>query len=183
MHPQQKSKFLSCFCDTIQQKQVTLVSINYQRGSCWILALYFPWRGCAACWQLCALFFSAPLCWRSMIDFRLLSLKTFFLEFWLLLFFFPFMVQLCCYPSNCYFISIFLFCHTLTWHDQTVYLSSHILGKMYWSEERRLRKKDRERHVVNNHQRGPMPVCTCVTPSFALFLSILIQTLGGGMEI
>lgn len=81
---------------------------------------------------------------RSMMDFRCLSIKTFFSAYILTSSFLPFMVQLCCSWNNCCKQS----------NNQTIHPSSHILGKMYLGEERRLGKKDGERHVVKNHQRG-----------------------------
>lgn len=106
-HPWQKSKFLSCCCGTKQQKQVSLVSINCQRSSCWILALYYSWRGCASCWQLGAMFISSTLCCHKHDGFQAFILKDVFSDsFFPLL---PFMIQLCCYPNNCYSISIYFF--------------------------------------------------------------------------
>lgn len=84
-HPWQKSKFLSCCCGTKQQKQVSLVSINCQRSSCWILALYYSWRGCASCWQLGAMFISSTLCCHKHDGFQAFILKDVFSDS-----FFPF---------------------------------------------------------------------------------------------
>lgn len=49
------------------------------------------------------------------------------------------------------------------WRDQTMHLSTRILGKMYLREERRLGKKYGERRVVNNHQDRLMHASACVT--------------------
>ena len=77
-HPRQNSEILSCCCDTKQQKQVSLVSVNCQRSSCWILALYDSWRECASCWQLGAMFIIAPLCCQKHDGFQAFILKDFF---------------------------------------------------------------------------------------------------------
>lgn len=105
-HSWQKSKFLSCCCDTKQQKQVSLVSINCHRSSCWILVLYYSWRGYAFCWHLGAMLIIAPLCCQKHDGCQAFILKyVFSYKFWLLAFF-SFFVQLCCYLNNCYSISI-----------------------------------------------------------------------------
>lgn len=71
---------------------------------------------------------------RSIIDFRLLSLKTFFfLLFWLLFLSFPILWSIC--PANPTAADPFTF-----WFSSHIQLSSHILGKLYLSEERRLGK-------------------------------------------
>lgn len=77
-HKKKKSKFLSFCCDTKQQKQVSLVSINCQRSSCWILALYYSWRGCAFCWHLGAKLIIAPLCCQKHDGFKAFILKDVF---------------------------------------------------------------------------------------------------------
>lgn len=81
-HTQRKFQFPSCCSDTIQQKQVSLVSFNYQKkSSCWILALFYSWWRCASYVldkPLCAMFNIHLFVVRSIMDFRLLSIKTFF---------------------------------------------------------------------------------------------------------
>lgn len=168
-HPQQKSKFLSCCCDTIQQKQVSLVSINYQRGSCWILALYYSWRGCASCWQLGAMFIIAPLCCQKHDGFQAFILKDIFFSSILTFFSLSFMVQLCCYTNNS--ISIYFL----------VALSRGMI-KQYtyqvtsWVKFISVKKRDWERKMEKDmlstiiKEGRFLPVLLSL--SFALFLSI-----------